>query len=91
MVAIILLVPIVVLLLLSSSCTAFTISPLNLLTNKCTANIDTYLTAKKNDVSETINRRDVLQHASRGIIAATSVLNPSISCASDSDKLAYLG
>ena len=77
------------LLLFSSSCKAF-ISPLiNRPSNKCTTNNDTYLTAKKNDVSETtINRRDVLQQAS--IIAATSILKPSISNASD-DDLAYLG
>ena len=88
MVAIILLVSITVLLLLSSSCTAFIISPLNFPINKCRANINTYLTAKKNDGLETINRRDVLQQAS---IAATSILNPSISSASDNDDLAYLG
>ena len=79
------------LLLISSSCTAFIISPLKLPTTKYTTNSNTYLTAKKNDgLEKTINRRDVLQHAS-SIIAATSILNPSISSASDNDDLAYLG
>ena len=86
MMAIILLVSIVV--HLSSSCTAF-ISPLNNPTNKCTTNINTYLTATKNDGSEAINRRNLLQQAS--IIAATSILTPTISSASGDDDLAYLG
>ena len=80
------------LLLFSSSCTAF-ITPLKRSSNKCTTNIDTYLTAKKTDGSlETmINRRDVLQQAGSSIIAATSILSPSISSASDNDDLSYLG
>jgi len=92
MVAAILLVSITVLLLFSScSCTAFIISPLNRPTNKCTTNSNTYLTAKKNDGSSEsiINRRDVLQQAS--IIAATSIMTPTISSASDNDDSAYLG
>lgn len=54
-----------------------------------TTNINTYLTATKNDGSEAINRRYLLQQAS--IIAATSILTPTISSASDDDDLAYLG
>lgn len=78
------------LLLFSSSCTAF-ITPLKRSTNKCTTNID-YLAAKKNDGSEiTINRRDVLQQASSSIIAATSIMTPTVSSASENEDLAYLG